>query len=68
MTRLERLLAAAAVGILAVLAAAPASSATAAYYRQPDIHADRIVFCAEGDLWTAPAGPASPTTTRPTSD
>ncbi len=56
MTRLERLLAAAAVGILAVLAAAPASSATAAYYRQPDIHADRIVFCAEGDLWTAPAG------------
>lgn len=25
------------------------------YYRMPDIHGDRIVFNAEGDLWTAPA-------------
>ncbi len=55
MTRLERPLVAAAVGILAVLASVAADAATAAYYRQPDIHADRIVFCAEGDLWTVPS-------------
>ena len=24
------------------------------YYRFPDIHNDRLVFCAEGDIWTAP--------------
>lgn len=25
------------------------------YYQQPDIHGDRLVFCAERDLWTVPS-------------
>jgi tricorn protease len=28
-----------------------ATAAPGAYIRQPDLHGDRIVFCAEGDLW-----------------
>jgi tricorn protease len=29
------------------------AAADSAYIRQPDLHGDRIVFCAEADLWTA---------------
>lgn len=31
-----------------------AAHAAAAYNRQPDLHGDRIVFAAEGDLWLVP--------------
>ncbi|MGH2652325.1 MAG: peptidase S41, partial [Actinomycetota bacterium] len=37
------------------LAALPAQ-ASPGYLRQPDIHGDLVVFCAEGDLWTVPSG------------
>ncbi|WP_370089484.1 S41 family peptidase [Ekhidna sp.] len=37
------------------------------YYQHPDIHNDRIVFCAEGDLWSVPlsGGLAQRLTTHP---
>jgi tricorn protease len=46
---------------LAVLtAAASPSFATSAYLRTPDLHGDRIVVCAEGDLWiTSTSGGAA---------
>jgi len=49
------------------LAAVPALSGAAGYYRYPDIHADRVVFGAEGDLWLAAAngGAAFRLTTHP---
>jgi tricorn protease len=37
------------------LGAAPAAGPLG-YYRSPTIHGDTIVFTAEGDLWTVPAG------------
>ncbi len=37
------------------------------YYRYPTLHGDRVVFCAEGDLWTVPVsgGLARRLTTHP---
>ena len=44
-------------GLICVLAAAPwALAGDAAYYQQPDIHGNSIVFCAERDLWSVPSG------------
>lgn len=52
--RAPSVLAAAALG--ALLGGSLAAPATAApgYLRYPDLHGDTVVFCAEGDLWTAP--------------
>jgi tricorn protease len=36
--------------LLALVGLAPAQ-ASPAYVRWPDLHGNRIVFCAEGDLW-----------------
>jgi len=43
--------------LLAVVAALAAGSAEAGpgYLRYPDIHGDRVVFSAEGDLWMVPS-------------
>jgi tricorn protease len=40
--------------LLAVLALLAPSHAYEGYLRQPDVSGDRLVFTAEGDLWTAP--------------
>lgn len=40
---------------LLILAMTSAASAKTGYLRHPDLHADRIVFNAEEDLWLAPA-------------
>ena len=54
---------------LLTLAAAPALAQTdgRGFYRQPAIHGDTIVFCAEGDQWTVPVsgGTAQRLTTHP---
>ncbi len=42
--------------ILLATTVQPLAAQVAGYYRHPDIHGDRVVFSAEGDLWTAPAG------------
>jgi len=39
--------------LFALFSLVPAVSAESAYIQSPDIHGDRIVFAAEGDLWTA---------------
>jgi tricorn protease len=41
--------------LLVALAAAMPAQATPGYYRYPDLYADKLVFCAEADLWLAPA-------------
>jgi len=41
--------------LLAAAAATAADGPRAAYLTYPDIHQDRLVFCAESDLWTADA-------------
>lgn len=57
--------------VLAVLClfvlTSPAIGQVTGYYRQPDIHANKIVFNAEGDLWTVAAsgGMAHRLTTHP---
>src|SRR5580658_8666276 len=45
----------------------PSLSAELGYYRQPAIHANTIVFVAEGDLWSVPltGGHAKRLTTHP---
>ena len=45
-------------------------AAETAYYRQPAIHGDTVVFVAEGDLWSAPlsGGPAVRLTTHPAAE
>ncbi|MEQ9105644.1 MAG: S41 family peptidase [Rhodothermales bacterium] len=57
------------VGLAVILFATPVQPLAAqvpGYYRHPDIHGDRIVFSAEGDLWTVDAsgGTASRLTTH----
>lgn len=43
--------------ILALAVVAPWTAAGETFYgQQPDIHGDRLVFCAERDLWTVGAG------------
>ena len=52
----------------AVLAGlAPRAKANPGYLRYPDLNDDRVVFCAEGDLWIAPiaGGEARRLTTNP---
>ncbi len=51
----------------AITAVATAASAAPGYLRTPDLHGDRLVVCAEGDLWIAPAsgGPARRITMHP---
>lgn len=44
---------------LTTLGPSPAS-AIPAYLRTPDLHGDRLVFCAEGDLWISSATGADP--------
>ncbi|MFH1278091.1 MAG: S41 family peptidase [Candidatus Eisenbacteria bacterium] len=55
--RTDSLVRAALFGAVLVISAlgalAPPALAKQAYLRSPDIHGDRIVFAAEGDLWTA---------------
>jgi tricorn protease len=46
-------------GALLILLLPSSSSAKPGYYRDPDIHGDRIVFASEGDLWIVPAGGGS---------
>ncbi|MEZ5466747.1 MAG: S41 family peptidase [Lysobacterales bacterium] len=50
-----------------LLAVAQTASATGAYYRQPALHGDQVVFVAEGDLWSVPVsgGQATRLTTHP---
>lgn len=36
-----------------LLLAGAFAQAAPGYYRHPDLHGNRLVFCAEGDLWTA---------------
>ncbi len=38
---------------ICLLLLASSASADSAYIRQPDLHGDLLVFCAESDLWTA---------------
>ena len=39
---------------LALVAGLPAAAESQGYLRHPDLHGDRVVFAAEGDLWIAP--------------
>ena len=48
-----------ALAIVAVVAASAPASARPAYVRYPDIHGDRIVFCAEADIWMTTVDGAS---------
>ena len=41
-------------GMLFALTVSGPASAAPGYLRYPDVHGDTVVFCAEGDLWTAP--------------
>ena len=43
------------LAVAALAAAGTAASAAPGYLRTPDLHGDRLVVCAEGDLWIAPA-------------
>ena len=67
--------------VLVALAALPAATpisaqsttgtaGVAGFYRQPSIHGDRVVFVAEGDLWTVPVsgGLAQRLTTHPAAE
>src|SRR5580765_2670456 len=40
------------IALTGSLALASVAGAAPGYLRYPDIHDDRVVFCAEGDLWT----------------
>jgi len=50
-----------------LIAVAQTANATSAYYRQPALHGDQVVFVAEGDLWSVPVsgGQAMRLTTHP---
>ena len=39
------------VAVVALVAAGAVAVAKPGYYRYPDIHEDRVVFCAEADIW-----------------
>ncbi|PIQ63954.1 MAG: protease [Bacteroidetes bacterium CG12_big_fil_rev_8_21_14_0_65_60_17] len=43
------------LAVLSMMLALPAAAQVEGYYRHPDIHGDRLVFSAEGDLWLAQA-------------
>ena len=50
-----------------LFAAASPSTASTGYLRFPDLHGDRVVYCAEGDLWISSTmgGPSRRLTTHP---
>ncbi|MCK4305273.1 MAG: PD40 domain-containing protein, partial [Candidatus Eisenbacteria sp.] len=41
------------IGLFALAVGTPSAEAKPGYFRHPDIHGNRVVFTAEGDLWIA---------------